>query len=266
MKKIFLVSFMLLGQTTHVYSDEPITPEEPVRVINKANGFQSQIANDPNFVQVMQILRACNRYPYQTIPPVTLKNLDNLQLLDPSSGKEYAPDWKALDPKKISSQFPISNFNVYIQTTKVNASIFPFRAKTYEQELTIDFVRYQDIVLKQYEHYIPSLVGFGFRAKFNVNTKNYELDASNIAGISSLGTLKASRNSEILSLNVQELGVTSPSLINQLNQINSANTIDEKLRALSNYQAQIQSAISNPDDATIIKPVVFSQKTQCSKS
>lgn len=265
-KKLFLLTLILTGQATQANNEELVVSEEPVKVINKANGFQSQVANNPNWVRIMEILRECNHFPYQTVSPITIKTLDHLQFLDPFTGREYPPNWKSIDSKKIASQFPLSNLNVYIETKNIHGGFLPFIAKRYDQELTIDFVKYQDIVIKQYEHYIPSLVGFGFRAKLLINTKNFELDASSITGISSLGALKAGKNSEILTLNVQDLGITSPSLVNQLNQINSAATINEKLKALSNYQAQVQTSITNPDDATIIKPVIFSQKTQCSRS
>ncbi|MBJ8424585.1 hypothetical protein [Acinetobacter bereziniae] len=266
MKSFLFVLLAFLSQLLLADDNVVTSNESIIRVTNKANGFQSQVANNTNLLQVMEILQKCNSSPHQIIEPITIGTLNSLQLLNPFTGKMYIPNWANVNEKKISSQFPLANFNAYIKTKNTHAGFWGLKGQKTEQELTMDYVRYQDVVMQQYTSFIPSLVGFGFRAKLVVVTKGAGLDASKIIGIPSLNSLQLNKNTEILSLSVQDLGVTSPSLVNQLNKVNSATTISEKLKELSVYQSQIQNTLSNPDDSTIIRPVIFAQKLQCNNS
>ena len=267
MKRLVILPFVIFFQAGYADDDiENSADHNTVRITNKENGFQSQVVDTDRKVQLERILRNCSQAPYQIIDPVGISTSKNLKFLDPFTGDTYSPSWMGIEMKQLPSKFPISNFNAYVKTVKKHAGIPLIKATKYEQYLTVDFVKYESVVLSQYGHYIPSLVGFGFRAKIHIKTKISELNASEIIGISSLMALQANTNNEILSIDIQELGISSPTLVNLINQVNSSGSISEKLKALTTYQTQIKTTLSNPDAATEITPVVFSQKKECSKS
>lgn len=243
--------------------DTSVLDGSKIRVTNKLNGFQSQVVDVNSRVDISKILRNCLKKPYQIIDPITINTTENLKFFNPLSGQMYSPNWEGMTPNEISSKFPVTNSNAYIKTLNTEMN-FPFIFRKYNQDLTIDFVKYQTVDLKQYEHYIPSLIGFGFRAKLRVESTGAELDVAKITGIQSLFTLQHKK--EIIDIKIQELGVTSPALIDILQRVNGAKNINEKLEALSKYQENMQKVLDNPDLSTKITPVIFSQKLQCSSN